>query len=197
MVKKYILNILLFNIFSINVYAMSFKNSIELYGDIFQFLPAFVGVYSLAREDYIGLGYLAISTSGTLATTFAIKYSFVAISKKHQNSASISRRPNNGAYDGFPSGHTSSAFVAAGFAQKRYGSNVGVPISILATFVGASRVIAEKHTIAQVLAGAIIGYIFGYFITEKLEYNLSISLALDSNNFHNKNIYKLNFSYRF
>lgn len=179
--------------------AKSFKDGFELYGDIFQFLPAIVAIYPLATQDYEGLGYLALSTGSTLGITFAIKYSFVGISKKHPNWASISQRPNNGSFEGFPSGHTSSAFSAAGFAQKRYGSKLGVPTTILATLVGFSRVVAEKHTIAQVLAGAILGYGLSYLITNKID-NFNFKINVDNIKIPNgkyQNYYGLSASYIF
>lgn len=153
-------------------HAKSSAQHFETFGDIFQFAPAMMAIYPLAIRDWEGLGYLALSTGGTLALTFGMKYSFVAISKKYPHSAHISKRPIGG-YDGFPSGHTSSAFSAAGFAQKRYGNALGIPTTIIATLVGFSRVVAEKHTIAQVLFGAILGYGFSYLVTSK---NLNLNL---------------------
>lgn len=156
---------LLFFILSANLYAK--VDYFRLYGDVFSFLPAFAGIYTLIEQDYEGLAYLAISTASTLATTFVIKYSFVGISKKNPNLARISRRPNGKDYEGFPSGHTSSAFSAAGFMQKRYGYKWGIPTTILATLVGISRITSKKHTTLQVLAGAALGYSMSYFITKQ------------------------------
>ena len=167
---------LLFFVFSVNLYAK--VDYFRLYGDIFAFLPAFAGVYSLVEQDYEGLAYLAISTATTLATTFAIKYSFVGISKKNPNLAKISRRPNGIEYEGFPSGHTSSAFSAAGFMQKRYGYKWGIPTTILASLVGISRITSKKHTTLQVLAGGILGYSMGYFITKQRD-NMNILVDIE------------------
>ena len=143
----------------------------RLYGDIFAFLPAFAGIYTLVEQDYEGLAYLGIATASTLATAFAIKYSLASLAKSNESIASISRRPDGSGYgskyEGFPSGHTSSAFSAAGFMQRRYGSLWGIPTTMLATLVGVSRITSQKHTIFQVLAGAALGYSMGYFITKR------------------------------
>lgn len=167
----------------------------ELYGDIFQFLPAMAAAYTLIKSDYEGLGYLAISTATTLGATFAMKYSFVGISKKNKRLAKISRRPNGKDFDGFPSGHTSSAFSAAGFIQKRYGSMLGIPTTILASLVGISRITAKKHTTFQVLAGASLGYLVSYFVTQD-DFNISINYEPSSGVSAN-DYYGLLLTYRF
>ena len=85
-------------------------------------------------------------------------------------------RPNGGDYS-FPSGHTSAAFTGAAFIDKRYGYKVGAPAYLLASFVGWSRVNANKHDYWDVLGGIIIGYgsvyIFGKPINTKVELGLS------------------------
>lgn len=170
----------------------------RLYGDIFQFLPAFAAAYSLTQEDYGGLGYLALGFGGTMIITHGTKLSFVAASKKHPNAARISLRPNKRDYDGFPSGHTSSAFSAAGFMQKRYGWEWGVPTTILATLVGVSRISAKKHTTLQVVVGAALGYTLGYFLTN--ERNIGVNLDIDSRESPSgaaHNTYNISLSYRF
>ena len=162
-----------------NLNAINHTKNFQTYGDIMQFLPAFVAIYPLATQDFEGLGWLALSTGSALGATFIIKYSFYGIAKRDENLAQISQRPNNGAFEGFPSGHTASAFVAAGFAQKRYGNSLGIPCLILASLTGFSRVVAEKHTIFQVLGGAILGYVMGYFITQK---NIALYLSVGESN---------------
>ena len=74
-------------------------------------------------------------------------------------------RPNGGHYS-FPSGHTSAAFTGAAFIDKRYGYKVGVPAYLLASFVGWSRVNANKHDYYDVMGGAIIGIGSAYLITK-------------------------------
>ena len=85
-------------------------------------------------------------------------------------------RPNGGDYS-FPSGHTSAAFTGAAFIEKRYGYKVGVPAYLLASFVGWSRVNANKHDYWDVLGGIIIGYgsayIFAKPINKKVELGIN------------------------
>lgn len=177
------------------------KDAFQIYGDIFQFLPLMVSMYPIAIQDWKGLGQLAIGTGSTLAVTYASKLSFVAISKNNPNLASISKRPDNTGFDGFPSGHTSSAFSAAGFMQRRYGWQWGVPTTILASLVGISRITSKRHSITQVIAGAIIGYGIGFIVSSQLaKLNTTINIDIDTQTLENGIINKvlsLNLYHRF
>lgn len=176
------------------------RDAFEIYGDIFQFLPVAAAVYTLTQKDYKGLSQLAIGSGSVLAATFAIKYTFVGISRNHPNWAKISKRPVQDSYDGFPSGHTSFAFSAAGFMQRRYGWQWGVPTTILATLVGISRVTSQRHTITQVIAGAILGYGVSYLVANRLDKNTNINIDIDGQEISKgvyQNTYGISVSYRF
>ena len=73
--------------------------------------------------------------------------------------APLNRRPN-GSDEGFPSGHTAAATFGASAIVRTCVSHAPVfqaAVVVAAGFVGTSRVDAGKHTIWQVLAGAIWG----------------------------------------
>lgn len=75
--------------------------------------------------------------------------------------AEINRRPDGG-YLGFPSGHTAAAsFGATALVMGCLQGNPGAQaIAIIAAgFTGASRIVSDKHTIWQVLAGATWGFV--------------------------------------
>lgn len=84
----------------------------------------------------------------------------VKIPKLNLGDAPINRRPDGG-LQGFPSGHMAAAtFGATGLAascmnQSKLGQGT---VLMAAAFTGTSRVEAERHTIWQVLAGAIWGW---------------------------------------
>lgn len=59
----------------------------------------------------------------------------------------------------FPSGHTSSAFVAA-FAILFYNKKIGIPMTVFAAIMGFSRIYVEVHYCTDVLAGAIVGLLY-------------------------------------
>lgn len=75
-------------------------------------------------------------------------------------------RPDGSGNDSFPSGHTSISFAAAASMHQRYGWQVGVPATLVATFVGVARVKADKHHWYDVVAGAAIGEASGFLITK-------------------------------
>ena len=77
-------------------------------------------------------------------------------------------RPNGDNRTSFPSGHTMSAFAGAAWIDGRYGKAWGLPAYALATFTGYSRVHSGWHYRDDVLAGASIGLMSNWLITEPL-----------------------------
>ena len=76
------------------------------------------------------------------------------------------RRPNGVCCNSFPSGHASSAFVAAAFVHARYQSMWSIPMYLLAGYVGYSRFYADKHYREDVAAGALIGVANAFLVTK-------------------------------
>lgn len=74
-------------------------------------------------------------------------------------------RPDGSDNYAFPSGHTTSAFSGAAFIERRYGWKYGIPAYAMASFVGYSRIQANKHDGWDVLGGAIIGIGSSYLFT--------------------------------
>lgn len=116
------------------------------YGDRMQIalpLGGFIG--SLAIGDYEGSWQI---------TKVMISNQIVVTGLK----ASIDRtRPDASKNNSFPSGHTSSSFAGAGFISHRYGGAWSIPVYTLASLVGISRVVANRHYLDDVMAGASIG----------------------------------------
>ncbi len=156
------------------------KSGFEIYGDVMQILPFAMMAYSYAIDDIQGVKEQAIGAGATFLTTHAIKEGFVILSRSNESYARISQRPNNGSFNGFPSGHTSFVFSAAGFAQKRYGWKWGVPLGLIGASVGASRVYAERHTTTQVIAGAILGFSLSYFLASKQSKDSQLTAWIDN-----------------
>ncbi len=76
------------------------------------------------------------------------------------------QRPNHGARNSFPSGHTTTAFAFAGYVLEEHGWPWGVPALALGTFVGYSRINDNKHYLDDVVAGATIGLGYGIGISK-------------------------------
>mgnify|MGYP003320537735 FL=1 len=70
-------------------------------------------------------------------------------------------RPDGSNRRSFPSGHTSSSFLAATIAHDLYGSKVSVPAYLLAGLTGVSRIHDNKHYLSDVIFGASLGIALG------------------------------------
>ncbi|MCL1786093.1 MAG: phosphatase PAP2 family protein [Alphaproteobacteria bacterium] len=145
-------------------------DAITRIGDIGQFaIPFSALVYSMAIQDWQGVGQLGLSTGAAMGTTYVLKYT-VREERPYQ--------PEDSKGQTFPSGHTAMAFSGAGFWQRRYGWAVGAPMYLAASFVGYSRVHSNMHYSQDVIAGAAIGIGFNYLFTTRYNdagRNISIS----------------------
>ncbi len=80
--------------------------------------------------------------------------------------AAANTRTPDGDSQGWPSGHTSSAFTVAGVLNEHYGPLVGVPSLALAGLVGYQRLDSRVHDFSDVVFGAMMGYIVGTSIAK-------------------------------
>lgn len=144
----------------------------ELYGDVFRFMLIPLGAMWLIQKRFIPLRALLVSCVIIFGIAFGLKLSFNYAAHTFMDSAwvmkvvEIARRPINGEFKGFPSGHTASAFIAAALAWQYLGVRWGVYLIVLAGFVGYSRILNLWHTPLQVCAGAILGF-FGTLLVLK------------------------------
>jgi membrane-associated phospholipid phosphatase len=116
-------------------------------------LPAAALGATLYRHDRRGTEDFVRSAGVNLAATAALKY------------ITNLPRPDGGRY-AFPSGHTSVTFHAAGFIHRRYGLRYAMPLYIGATVTGYSRIRARRHRLRDVVAGAALGAVLGYTMTQ-------------------------------
>ncbi len=130
------------------------EGATEKAGDILQIIipaGAYGAVYYL--NDNEGRTEFYKSFFVNLGVTFALKF---AVNRQ---------RPDLSDNSSFPSGHTSMAFQGATFIHKRYGWKYSVPAYAGAAFVGYSRVLANKHYVEDVIAGAALGILSSYYFT--------------------------------
>ena len=129
-------------------YTNSQNHGIESTGDFLQLALPITALTSnlVFKEDtnYLWQDLKAFSASIVLTHTFKTL---------------IDKERPNGATDGhaFPSGHTSCAFAGAAIIHKRFGWKIGVPAYLLASYVGWSRINANRHDLWDVLGGSIVG----------------------------------------
>ncbi len=115
-------------------------------------IPSIAYGATLYLSDKDGETQMYQSFFTTVGMTQALKYG-------------INRQRPNGGDHSFPSGHTSAAFQGASFIHARYGWKYAVPAYMGASFVGYSRVYADKHYTSDVLAGAVIGTLSSFYFT--------------------------------
>ena len=131
------------------------RSDTERAGDLIQIVLPSYGLYkTYVNRDRVGRTELWKSLLATFLVTYTLKYSI----KKE--------RPNGDNFESFPSGHTSIAFSGATFLNRKYGRGIGIPAYALATFVGYSRVYAEKHYWTDVIAGALVGIVATVVLTK-------------------------------
>lgn len=66
----------------------------------------------------------------------------------------------------FPSGHTTSAFAFSGYVMAEHEYWLGIPAVLLSAFIGWSRINDNMHWLQDVVAGATIGFAYGYGISK-------------------------------
>lgn len=64
-------------------------------------------------------------------------------------------------FSSFPSGHTSGSFALASVVDTMYGHKVGIPLYVVAGFVGFSRLSDNKHFLSDILFSAALGTAIG------------------------------------
>lgn len=142
---------------SLGILFPSEETATEKAGDIMQLAIPLAGIGSTyVLDDKIGKKQFWKSYLSTALLTYFLK---ITINRE---------RPSGGGWS-FPSGHTASAFSGAMFINNRYGAKYGIPSLLLASFVGYSRVHADKHYWGDVVAGASIGIASNMIFTKKGE----------------------------
>jgi membrane-associated phospholipid phosphatase len=69
-------------------------------------------------------------------------------------------RPDDSAHNSFPSGHTATAFIAAEFLYQEYKDQslwIGISGYTIASFIGISRILKNRHWVSDVVAGTGFG----------------------------------------
>jgi membrane-associated phospholipid phosphatase len=127
------------------------------FGDVLIYMaPSVAFGMTLLEEDNTGVWQFTKSVVVTMGVCTSLKYSV------------HSRRPN-GDPQSFPSGHTAIVVQSAEFMRQRYGWKYGLPVYVVAAYVGYSRIRSDDHHMRDVLAGAVIGFVGTYWFTTPYE----------------------------
>jgi hypothetical protein len=128
------------------------RSPLRSFGDVMQIVNPVAS--SLLSSQEKGFGHHAFIYGQTWITMHAIK--LVSDKSKWAPSKRPSITDKRDRYDGMPSGHTASAWVAAAYVRtfsEDY-SYLSVPLYITAAITGYSRVYSKEHTWGQVISGA-------------------------------------------
>jgi membrane-associated phospholipid phosphatase len=144
----FIITVTILNLFSYEVLANK-KHHLTRTGDILQITnPIIAGVISTQEK---GLGHFAIIYGESLAIMGISK--LIGMSGRLEISKRPSTQGGKCRFDGFPSGHTTSAWSAASYVRV-FSENhkmLAIPLYAAAGLTGYSRVKAKQHTVTQVL----------------------------------------------
>lgn len=120
-----------------------------------------------AEVYYLSQGFVNMTQSLTRRTRPYMYNTSLSLEKREEFAQ------GNGAYQSFVSGHTAGAFACATFTGKTfqdiYGPGMlskavwGASLSI-AAFTGFARVKAGRHYTTDIIGGAIVGGLVGYFV---------------------------------
>jgi hypothetical protein len=137
-------------------------------GDLLSFaLPAAVAGYEAYQGDRQGLVQFGLSWSATLLATEALK-------RTTQRS-----RPDGSNRLSFPSGHASRAFGAAAYVHRRHGLDAAWPLYLASTYVGWSRVQAERHYWRDVAGSAALSVGMAWWLVEPGAVSTQISAGFE------------------
>lgn len=75
-------------------------------------------------------------------------------------------RPDKSNRQSFPSGHASNAFTSATVISRHYPAAT-IPAYAVATFIAASRMVANKHHFSDIVAGAGLGFAIGRVVVRR------------------------------
>ena len=77
------------------------------------------------------------------------------------------KRPDSGALNSFPSGHTATAFMGAELVREEYGVGYGIGAYSIAVGIAFLRLYNDRHWLNDIIAGAGIGILsarIGYWL---------------------------------
>lgn len=123
-----------------------------------------VGTYTKDSKSLYLAGLMARATFSSALTTNILKYTV------------REKRPDpSTAKNGFPSGHTTTAFAFASVVGYQHGPWWGGASYLMASLVGFSRLNDNAHYAHEVVAGAFIGTLYGISISQRDEKFLATS----------------------
>ncbi|MDE6013079.1 MAG: phosphatase PAP2 family protein [Prevotella sp.] len=128
--------------------------------DYLQYLPvaAHVGIGLIGKNSHPLRERIAVTATAYAAMGLMVNVTKYAVKEK---------RPDSGAKNSFPSGHTATAFMGAELVRKEYGNAYGVGAYAFATGIAFLRLYNDRHWLNDIIAGAGVGILsahIGYWL---------------------------------
>lgn len=129
-------------------------------------LPVTSAAIAYFKHDRVGLAQLAVETTLTVGTAFALK------------NIVREERPDGSDFHSFPSDTTALAASGSSFLWRRYGWQYGLPAFAMTEFVSYSRVQARQHHWYDTVASSGIAFGYSYLLgTRYKRSNVDTSLS--------------------
>ncbi len=120
--------------------------------------------------SYLGLDFIGVKSKHCFKERLVVgasSYLCMAIFINSTKHIVKEPRPDSGARNSFPSGHTATAFTGAELMREEYGTMVGLGVYAFATGVAFLRLYNGRHWLNDVIAGAGVGILsarIGYWM---------------------------------
>jgi len=130
-------------------------------------LPVAAAGISYWKDDWQGIGELALTTGATVGTALLLKQ-FVK-----------EERPDYSDNRSFPSDTAALAFAPASYLWDRYGWQYGAPAYGAAIFSGYTRVASDEHHWWDVAASAGIAWGYTFLFTSHWHYAYNLNSSIE------------------
>jgi membrane-associated phospholipid phosphatase len=111
------------------------------------------------------------------AWQFARSFTVTMLSTEVLKRSTHVERPDQTNGESFPSGHAARAFAAATYVHRRHGIDDAWPMYLLATYVGYTRVQAERHRWIDVAGAAGIAAASSWWLVDPKQATLGVALV--------------------
>ncbi len=152
---------------SINPYNQDLDFACDILFGVSLLLPA----AALIEADFTGRVEVGLMFFETMLLTYATKEVVKALVPRYRPYTYLSAPVDDDYMNSFPSGHTAMAFAVSGFSSFVFlemypDSEWGIPVVIgaysIAAATGILRIASGNHFITDVIAGALIGSVYGF-----------------------------------
>jgi membrane-associated phospholipid phosphatase len=131
-------------------------------------LPLIAGGISVYKDDWAGVGQLAVDTVATVGTVYALK------------NIVRERRPDGSDWQSFPSDTTALGASGSSYLWARYGWQYGLPAFAASQFVSFTRVDAKKHHWYDTAASSLIAIGYSQIFTTRFRERYNVYTDLDA-----------------